>query len=295
MTDTQTRPPTLTGVKELLEGPSGTGKTFAIGTAVDWCDRNGIESFVLFTEQGLETLLGYWTDRGKPIPASLHWHVPSFKTLSLDQLKAAANQIGMLTFQSLTTLNDASRAQNNTLERLLGVMVNFPDDRTGKTFGAVDHWGPDRFFWLDSLSELAAIINKSVIGSKPVMNQGEYGLAQNQLMNFLRLLTQGARCHFGMTAHVSREKDEVSGGVKLMTRAIGSAISGDIPPLFSDVIYSYREGDKFYWDTANSLVDVKTRYLPIASKLAPDFSVVLEKWKARNAAIAAPVASNPPA
>ena len=52
--------PTLTGPKVLLEGPSGTGKTYALGTLVDWAARQDppIPVCALFIEQGLETLLG---------------------------------------------------------------------------------------------------------------------------------------------------------------------------------------------------------------------------------------------
>lgn len=281
----------LTGVKELLEGPSGTGKTYAIGTAVDWCDKNGIESFVMFTEQGLETLLGYWSDRGKQVPQSLHWHMVNAKPLSLGQLTEAANKVGLLSYESLTKLSDPSRSLNNSFEQLLKSCANFPDDRTGKTFGAVDSWGPDKFLWIDGLTELVVIVVKSAIGNKPTMAPPDYGLAQNTLMNFLRLITQGCACHFGMIAHISREKDEMSGGIKLMTKAIGTAIAGDIPPLFSDVIYAVREGAQFYWDTATSMVDVKTRNLPIAAKIPPDFGPVLDKWKARAAAANPPITS----
>jgi hypothetical protein len=84
-----------------------------------------------------------------------------------------------------------------------------------------------------------------------------------------------------MTAHVSREKDEITGGIKLMTSAIGGAISGIIPQLFSDVIYTTREGGSFYWDTANASVDVKTRNLPIAAKQAPDLGRIMDKWASR--------------
>lgn len=273
--------PGLNGVKELLEGPSGTGKTYAIGTCVDWCEKNNIEVFVLFTESGLEALLGYWTDNGKPVPANLHWHVLDSKTLSMTQLKDQANKIGNFSYETLTKMTDATRGQNNAFEKLLSVCFDFEDHRTGKKFGAVDSWGPDRFFWLDGLTELVVAITKMVIGNKPTMAPPEYGMAQNSLMNFLRLCTNGMRCHFGLIAHVSREKDEISGGIKLMTKAIGTAISGDIPPLFSDVIYTVREGKEFTWDTSTSQVDVKTRNLPIAAKIKPDFGQILDKWKAR--------------
>ena len=61
----------LPGVNVLLEGPTGTGKTHALGTLAD----SGLEVFLLFTESGIETTLGYWTDRGLEIPANVHWHV----------------------------------------------------------------------------------------------------------------------------------------------------------------------------------------------------------------------------
>ena len=42
--------PTLSGPKILLMGPSGTGKTYALGTIVDWAAANQKQVFVLFTE-----------------------------------------------------------------------------------------------------------------------------------------------------------------------------------------------------------------------------------------------------
>lgn len=271
----------IVGVKELLEGPGGTGKTHSIGTAVDWCDANGIETFVLFTEaSGWETLAGYWSDRGKPIPKSLHWHVPQIAPLTMAQLADAARKVGMLSYESLTKLTDPTRAQNNPFEKILLACTDFPDDRTGKKFGSVDSWGPDKFFWIDHLTALSDIVNKMVIGNKPTMAPPDYGVGQNNLMNFLRLCT-GAACHFGLIAHVTREKDEISGGIKLMTSSIGSAISSVIPTLFSDVIYAHREGTKFTWDTANISVDLKTRNLPISANILPDFAQVLAKWQAR--------------
>lgn len=51
MTDT-TQATTLMGPKILLEGPSGTGKTHALGTLVDWAaaQKPALPVFVLFTE-----------------------------------------------------------------------------------------------------------------------------------------------------------------------------------------------------------------------------------------------------
>lgn len=269
------------GPKVLIEGASGTGKTYAIGTAVDWAARNNKRVCVLFVENGLETLTGYWTDRGLSIPDNLYWHNCLTKPLSLTSLIDSAKDIGMLSYEMLTKKSDPNRAKNNAFEDILRVCADFKDDRTGKTLGAVDSWGLDTLFVIDSLSELCNAAVKMVIGNKIAMAPPEYGTAQNAVMNFLRLLTQGCAAPVLMTAHVSRETDEITGGVKLMTSAIGKAIAGDIPKLFSDVIYTVREGDKFYWDTAAGNVDTKTRNLPIQGKQVPDFGRIMDKWVSR--------------
>ncbi len=273
----------LTGVKVMVEGPTGTGKTRAIATMVEWCAAQTppIEVRCLFVERGLETLIGYWTEQGKPIPANLAWHDLVGKHVGLPQLLAGAKNVGLLTYDSITKLVDSQRSISNPFEKFLEAHMDFLDHRTGKKLGAVDSWGADKVFVVDSLTEVCNAASKMVIGSKPTMAPGEYGIAQNNLMNWLRLCTQGCRCHFVMTAHVSREKDEMTGGIRLMTQAIGGAISGQIPPLFSEVILTVREGAAWYWDTANANVDLKTRYLPISSRNQPDFKLIMDKWLVR--------------
>lgn len=273
----------LSGPKVLLEGPSGTGKTYALGKLVEWAEKNQIEVFVLFTENGLETLLGYWVDKGHNVPGNLHYHSTLTKPLGLKNLMDAADKVGKLTYEMVTKMVDPNRSgENNAFLKILAACSDFPDDRTGTRFGPVDSWGVDKIFVIDSLSELSNACMKMVIGSKPTASQPDYGVAQNNLMNFMRLFTQGLACTAVMTAHIDRQTDEITGGVKLMTKSIGKALAGDIPQLFSDVIYTVREGTNFYWDTAAASVDTKTRNLPIASKQSPDFGLIMEKWKARS-------------
>ena len=269
---------TIIGPKVLLEGGSGTGKTFSIGKLVDWASEHEFRVFVLFTENGLETLAGYWRDRDLEPPANLHWHQTLTKPIGLKGLIDAADKVGKLTYESITKLQDPTRAQNNAFHAILTALADFPDDRTGKRFGPVDSFGVRDIVVIDSLSELANACMKMVIGNKPTASQPDYGLAQNNLMNFLRLCTQGIVSPFILTAHVDRQTDEITQSVKIMTKAIGKALAGDIPQLFSDVIYSVREGTSFYWDTAHPSVDLKTRNLKIAQKLPPDFGVLMDSW-----------------
>lgn len=271
----------LAGPKVLLEGPSGTGKTHSLGTLVDWASANGKEVFTLFTESGTEVLLGYWRDRNTEPPTCLHWHQELTTPIGLKALTKAADNVGKMSYKMVTEMVDPDRAQNNAFYKILGSCADFKDDRTGKSFGPIDAFGVDKVFVIDSLSELSNACMKMVIGSKPTASQPDYGVAQNNLMNFLRLCTQGLQCTFVMTAHVDRQEDTVTGTTKIMTKSIGKALAGDIPQLFSDVILTVRTGDKFTWDTAAYGVDTKTRSLGYRSGIEPNFALIMDKWVTR--------------
>lgn len=286
MTAVLTSPPAtppdfaLAGPKILLIGPSGTGKTRSLATFADWAAKQSPPRpvRVLFTENSTETFLGYWRDQGKEIPPNVAWHVSAVKPMPFASLLDASKKVGMLNYKAITELVDPNRAANNPYLKIMEILASFEDQRTGQKLGNIDSWGPEVILMIDSLSELANACMKMVIGNKPTASPSDYGVAQNNLLNFLRYITQGFPPTLVMTAHVQRQVDEVSGQTKLMTKAIGKAMGDDIPQLFSETIGTVREGGAWYWDTANSLLDTKTRYLPIASKILPDGAQIMDKW-----------------
>lgn len=274
----------LAGPKIILEGPSGSGKTYALGTLVDWAARQTPqrEVFVLFTENGLETLLGYWRDRKLAVPPNLRWHVVKTPALPLSALIDGAKKAGLMNYESLTKSVDPDRAKNNPWEKLLTVLTDFPDDRTGQKFGNIGEWANSRILVNDSLSETSNACFRMQVGNKPVASQPDYQVAQQNLINWLRFMAQSLECTFVLTAHVQRQSNEVTGTVQLMTKAIGKALGDEIPQLFSETIYTVRDGTNWYWDTAAFGVDTKTRYLPIQSKIKPDFAQIMDKWLERS-------------
>lgn len=267
----------LPGVNVLVEGPTGTGKTYSLGTLAD----SGVDLFVLFTESGLETLLGYWSDRGKEIPANVHWHVLERPPANFATMAEASDKINTWTQEALHKMQDPDRAKHNQFVGLLRALADFPDDRTGIKFGPVDKWGPDRCLAMDSLTGINPIAMSLVVGGKPVKSQADWGIAQDQIEKLIRQLTDGCRCHFVLTAHVEREVDQVFGGVKITVSTLGRALAPKIPPMFSDVVLTYREGTKFLWSTANPGADLKARNLPIADGLEPSFKQIIAKWQSR--------------
>ncbi len=268
---------TLPGTNVLLIGPAGTGKTYSVATLVE----SGIEVFYLALEPGLEALLGYWIDAGKPVPANLHWHFLPPADTTFATLKDAANKVNMLSLKALADMQDPDRSKYNQFVKLYSVLNDFEDQRTGQKFGSVDSWGPDKAIVMDSLTGMNNASMASVIGGKPVKSMSDWGIAQNQLESMLRKLVDGCRCHTIVLAHVEREVDQVLGGVKLMVSTLGKALAPKIPPMFSDVILTKREGTKFSWSTADPTADTKTRNLPLAESISPDFRQIITKWRAR--------------
>ena len=178
----------LVGPKVVLMGLGGTGKTYAIGTLVDWAAANGFEVAVLFTENGLETLLGYFRDKGVEPPACLYWHQQTTKPVSLKSLMSTADAVGKLSYEALAKSVDSNRGgENNAFFKILQSCSDFKDDRTGKSLGPIDAFSSKRIFVMDSLTETANAAMKMQIGSRPMASPGDYGVAQNNLMNFLRL------------------------------------------------------------------------------------------------------------
>lgn len=268
---------TLPGFNVLLMGPAGTGKTTSIGTLVD----AGVEVFYLGLEPGLESLLGYWTDRGKEVPANLHWHILDAPKASFSEFLDTATKVNTMSLDTLAKMQDPNRMKHNQFLKLLEALNDFPDDRTGQKFGCVDTWTPSRALVVDGMAGLARAAMSLVVGGKPVRNQSDWGIAQDQVEKIVRMWTDNCRCHFVLIAHVEREVDAILGGVKLMVSTLGKALAPKLPPMFSDVILTVREGAKFTWDTGSAIADVKTRNLPIQAGLPASFAPIVEKWKSR--------------
>lgn len=267
----------LPGVNTLLMGPAGTGKTHAIGTLVE----AGVEVFYLALEPGLESLLGYFTDRKLPIPDNLHWHQLAAPKASFLDLLDSAQKINTMNLESLAKMNDPNRGRHNQFITLLQALNDFPDDRTGKKYGPVNEWTPSRALVVDGMAGLGRAAMALVVGGKPVRNQSDWGIAQDQVEKIIRMWTDNCNCHFVLIAHVERETDAVLGGVKISVSALGNKLGPKINPMFSDVILTVREGAKFSWDTGSALADVKTRNLPIKQGLDATFKPIIEKWKSR--------------
>ena len=263
---------TIPGANILLVGATGTGKTHSIRTL---CDL-GLEVFVVFTEPGMEVLADIPSDK-------LHWKYIAPSTPEWTDMIDSANKINKMTFKSLTDLSDINKSKYTEFLDLLTTLSNFKDDRTGKEYGAVDSWGPERVLVVDSLSGLNIMAMNLVTGSKPVKSMADWGVAIDNLERLITKLCVDTKCHFVLTAHLERETDETTGGSSLMAATLGRKLAPKLPRFFSDVIHVKRDGGKFLWSTASINVDLKARNLPLADNLNPSFVPIIESWRKRAA------------
>lgn len=272
--------PAVPAPKIMLVGATGSGKTYVLRTLVE----AGLEVFVLFSEPGMEVLADVPADK-------LHWHYVPPATPDWKDMVGSAEKINTLSFQALTSLSDINKGKYKEFIELLKCMANFTDDRTGMSFGPIDNFGPDKAFVVDSLSGLNIAAMNLVVGSKPVKSMSDWGVAMDNLERLITKLTTGLDCTFVMTAHLERETDEQTGGTQLMASTLGRKLAPRLPRFFSDVVHCRREGDKFFWSTVTSNVDLKARNLPFSDKLPPSFKPIIENWRKHNADKMSPAVS----
>lgn len=264
----------LPGIKVLLIGGSGAGKTYALRTLV----AAGITPMCIFTENSYDVLGDVPKDK-------MHWVYcpPSHSTVAT--LIEGAKRVMTFTPAQIQATADITRAQNNQYIPLLECLMNFKCDRTGETFGNVSTWGTDRALVIDSLSGLTISATKLAVGEKYAMTQPEYQIAMKTIENLINQICTGFHCHAVVTAHMEREVDEVNGGIKIYASTIGRKLAPVLPRNFTDVLLAKRIGTKFVWDSADPQADLKSRNAPIQAELPPSFAPLIKSWQSRGGLI----------
>lgn len=265
----------ISAPKILLEGPGGTGKTYAIRTFVP----QGITPFVIALDaQGIESVADI------PCP-KLHWHTIGAAAKSWSNMIDESKRLLTLSYDGITKMIDANKHKQSRWIATLETLAKPKCDRCGKEFPEVDKWGTDTAIIIDHLTELSQASKEWAVGDKLVLHEGEWQVAMNNLENFIRQLTIVCRCWVVMIAHIDREIDTVRGGTKIMTHTLGRKLAPKLPVLFSDVVSAERNVKEFHWSVASPDMDLKSRNLPLEAKLPPDFAKIVETWKGRGGII----------
>lgn len=262
----------------MLIGPSGSGKTYSTTTLLD-C---GLELFYFGTENRfMESVQQAIEDRKQDI-SKVHWCHVYPATVSWDTMIRQMEVIAALNYEGLSKIKTMTgKEQYGQFVDIYRKLSNFIDERTGKSYGPVDSWGPDRALVLDGISGAALMSMHLIQGGKPLAHEGEWGIAMTNLESLIIKLASDLRCFLVMIGHVEREPDPTGGGTLLTVSTLGKKLSPKIGRHFSEIVLARREGKEYYWDTMAPGVDLKRRVLPLSQSLPPHFKPIVEAWKRR--------------
>lgn len=268
------------GPNVLLLGFPGNGKTHSIASLL----KAGLEVFVIFTEQGRESMLeGLDTFNCTPEEKSrLHWTMVETAAPGFGALADIAKKINTSNQKALAGMDQIAGNKYQQALTLINTCANFID-QNGVSYGDVSTWGNERALVLDGLSGLNDMMMDLVVGGKPVKSQSDWQIAMDAEMRLIKQLCNDTRCTFVLTGHLDREKDEVTGRLTVTPSLLGTKNGTKIGRLFSDVIYCQRVNSKFVWSIEDSQNEqLKTRNLKVNVKdHVPSFVPLIERWAAR--------------
>lgn len=267
----------------LLMGPSGGGKTSALTTYIP----AGIETFVVVTEPGgAESLLDFCETNRYDVD-KLHWTTAMPITQGWKGLEEMVKKISLLDYESLAKIKSGIGKEDTrpAAMKLLNAIANFKCERTGKEYGDMTQWGPERAFCVDSLSGLSQIAWALTVGHKPTAHQGEWSIAMNFINDLIMKISTDRKCFLTVTAHVEKEMNELTGVNQVMVSTLGRKLAPKIPRFFSEVVYAKRtvkgtEPD-FFWSTVDVNAELKNRSLLLSDHLPPNFGPIVKRYHER--------------
>ena len=299
MLPTKQPPPAVTGLQEgqgevatqeaclhstvLVFGDSGTGKNTCIATLLKHGQkvrllaadpnaeigiRNGLTHHKLTPEQmdnfaAVNLTLGHLGD-GRKTVSKLREITKQTTQLSAKQIEAQPA--------------DTKKADKIQLLRVADALDQFTT-ASGKSLGHVDDWGNDTWLVVDGLTTLSRAAQNSVVGDQLTMSQSNFQAVQNLIKLYILTFTN-LRCNHILLAHADQIKDELSGSVKIFPTSLGGSISNWMPGNYGDVIYSYRDGDKFLWSNRHTRAVGRSTLLPPGNAHEQDFLPIIKKLAA---------------
>ena len=158
----------LVGPRIILMGDAGTGKTHSLKTLID----AGITPFVLFMEQGRESLMGQ-------VKPGEKWHYKYVKPVvsSFAEFADMAKKVRDMSYENLTKVQDIHRSKQTGFYDMVNACEKFTCDCCNKSWGNVSAWKTDRALVFDGLSGMSDAAMLMTVGVKPTRGQHEWGVA----------------------------------------------------------------------------------------------------------------------
>lgn len=258
-----------------LYGPPGTGKTHSLRTLLD----AGLEVFCILTEAHSTSVLS------DVPPEKFHWKYIPGNAADFESLLRYGEIVRSSSYEALTQMKGGLlKGADLQWDTFVRSLIDFTCDRTGKSYGPVNLFGPDKVLVIDSLSGLNNMATKNTVGYKPVPNPGEYRVMQETLRDMIDAMCLGLKCGLVVTGHPDRVHDDVTQASMIYMATIGSKLTPLMGKNFSDIIVTGKDFDKgiqtFWWDNAQSGYETKANNI-LPGRHEPTFLPLWENWYAK--------------
>ena len=273
----------IPGLKVILMGPPGSGKTHSIRTLIE----ADLEVFCVLTEPNaintLTNLRGASDKYKKALDDNtIHWRFIPPALATWDSLAKSAKKLSMFDLGTLQKETAVDKREYTQILEVYNTLSNFVDERTGKESGTIEKLDPAKTaVVIDSLSGLNTMFLSIVCGSKAAKTQPEWGAAIDAELRFINQICFGVPTHVVVMAHIAREVDEVLGGMKIMVNGIGRKAPQEIPKNFTDCILAKNAGGNFTWSTVDMQAETKSTTLVAGEKMEPSFVPLIDEWRTR--------------
>jgi len=279
----------------LLYGEGGTGKTSSIISILKLLKKNP-ELKIRFLSAESNSILGIRDGlerfKIKLEPRQLLYMdaTPSLETAPTSQQLYEEYYEG---FHSVTT-KDALSVKTSAMEKtrrktFIKILKDFAyfkgvDLLTEEVVDCKDYlkWGPNYVFVIDSLTAICDYLLEEVKGSRILTVMSDYGHVQSNLMSkVINPLCEVSKCHIIVLGHPfesvdpaqKQPKDTELRITKIFPMTCGSALNSRLISKFTDVIFAYKRGSRYFWTGNTDGISTSTRNFPSKSDLVPDFSL----------------------
>lgn len=271
---------TVKGVKVLVLGETGSGKTFSISTLIE----AGLEVFHVGLEPARATIAKAIRDKAKTNPNLRfdryhYFDIPAL-TVSFKSMIDTSNKLNTLSFKAICDLEGLNRDQTRSFMRLLEFLSNVKEG--DKSYGAVDSWGIERVLVIDSLSALNIMAKTLIAGQNPALSPSQWNMAQDTVRTCLNKLCFDLDCHVFVLGHLEPEKDEVTGRIQNMPATLGKKLAPELGRYFDEVIVAKKKDNGWFFSTKEANTTTKNRYFPVSDALPPTFVPLINEWRSVN-------------
>lgn len=262
------------GFSAMICGISGTGKSHCQRTIYD-CKITGsdrtLESFSIITDRHSLAVV-------QQEPRAHYVYIPPMHA-DWSVLRESFRLTNSMTYEGLSSLKAGIKKEKcDQLIQVVDALNNFKCEHCGNNFGDVCTWNTDRVLIFDHLTGISEMSRQLTVGLRPTMHEGEWGVAMQNIFNFLTPVIRNCVCHFALMAHIEMERDEITGIVYQMASTLGKKLAPKLPNEFSDVIRADKQGNEWFWSTIHNAMAVKGSNIPPSQKLKPSFVELYNGW-----------------